>query len=71
MMRNILFSLFFFSGIILISIIFLPSLLMPQKIVLFGSGSDPKLCATKGENVIIIKKKNINAILPEEIFKLI
>ncbi len=36
MMRNILFSLFFFSGIILISIIFLPSLLMPQKIVLFG-----------------------------------
>ena len=36
MIRNILFSLFFFSGIILISIIFLPGLLMPQKIVLFG-----------------------------------
>ena len=36
MIRNILFSLFFFTGIILISIIFLPALLMPQKIVLFG-----------------------------------
>ena len=36
MIRNILFSLFFFTGITFISIIFLPSLMMPQKIVLFG-----------------------------------
>ena len=36
MIRNILFSLFFFSGIILISILFIPSLIMPQKFVLFG-----------------------------------
>ena len=36
MLRNILFSLFFFSGIIFISIIFLPSLLLPQRIVLLG-----------------------------------
>ena len=36
MIRNFLFSLFFFTGIILISIIFIPTLLMPQKIVLFG-----------------------------------
>jgi 1-acyl-sn-glycerol-3-phosphate acyltransferase len=36
MLRNILFSIFFFSGIILISILFLPALLLPQKIVLFG-----------------------------------
>ena len=36
MIRNILFSLFFFSGIFVISIIFLPSLIMPQKFVLFG-----------------------------------
>ena len=36
MIRKILFSLFFFSGIILISIIFIPSLFLPQKIVLFG-----------------------------------
>ena len=36
MIRNILFSLFFFVGIIFISIIFLPALIMPQKVVLFG-----------------------------------
>ena len=36
MIRNFFFSLFFFIGIILISIIFLPALIMPQKIVLFG-----------------------------------
>ena len=36
MIRNFLFSIFFFSGIILISILFLPTLLLPQKIVLFG-----------------------------------
>ena len=36
MLRNILFTLFFFTGIIFISIIFLPSLFLPQKIVLFG-----------------------------------
>ncbi len=36
MLRNILFSLFFFAGIIFISIIFLPSLFFPQKIVLLG-----------------------------------
>ena len=36
MFRNIIFSIFFFFGIILISLIFLPSLLMPQKVVIFG-----------------------------------
>ena len=36
MIRNFLFSIFFFSGIILISIIFIPSFLLPQKIVLLG-----------------------------------
>ena len=36
MIRNFLFSFFFFSGIILICIIFLPSLFLPQNIVLFG-----------------------------------
>ena len=36
MIRNFLFSIFFFSGIILICIIFLPSLFLPQNIVLFG-----------------------------------
>ena len=36
MIRNFLFSLFFFLGIILISIIFIPAFFLPQKIVLFG-----------------------------------
>ena len=36
MIRNILFSLFFFTGIIFISLLFLPALFLPQKIVLLG-----------------------------------
>ena len=36
MIRNTLFLFSFFSGIIIISIIFIPSLILPQKIVLFG-----------------------------------
>ncbi len=36
MIKSFLFSIFFFSGIILISIIFIPSFFLPQKIVLFG-----------------------------------
>ncbi len=36
MLRSTIFSIIFFSGIILISIIFLPSLLLPQKVVLSG-----------------------------------
>ena len=36
MIRNVLFTFFFFLGIISISIIFLPSLFLPQKFVLFG-----------------------------------
>ena len=36
MIRNFLFSTFFFSGILIISLIFLPSFFFPQKIVLFG-----------------------------------
>ena len=36
MIRSSIFSIFFFTGIVLISLIFLPSFFMPQKIVLFG-----------------------------------
>ena len=36
MIRNFLFSVFFFLGIIVISIVFLPTFFLPQKIVLFG-----------------------------------
>ena len=36
MIRNFLFTLFFFSGIIFISIVFIPAFFLPQKIILFG-----------------------------------
>ncbi len=36
MIRNFLFSIIFFTGIIIISIIFLPSFFLPRKIVLLG-----------------------------------
>ncbi len=36
MIRNFLFSIFFFTGIIFISIIFIPAFFLPQKVVLFG-----------------------------------
>lgn len=36
MFKNYIFSFFFFSGIIVISIIFLPSFFLPQNIVIFG-----------------------------------
>ena len=36
MIRNFLFSLFFFTGIIIISLMFLPAIFLPMQIVLFG-----------------------------------
>jgi 1-acyl-sn-glycerol-3-phosphate acyltransferase len=36
MIRNTIFSIFFFTGITIISLIFLPSFFLPQKIVLIG-----------------------------------
>jgi len=36
MIRNFLFTIFFFLGIVLISVIFIPSFLLPQKTILFG-----------------------------------
>ena len=36
MIRNLLFSIFFFGGIVIISIIFLPALLLPRKFTLVG-----------------------------------
>ena len=36
MIRNFLFSIIFFTGIVLISIVFIPSFFLPKKIVLFG-----------------------------------
>ena len=36
MIRNSIFSIFFFTGIIIISLIFLPAFFLPQKVVLIG-----------------------------------
>jgi len=36
MLKNFLFSFIFFSGIIIISIIFLPALILPEAVILFG-----------------------------------
>ena len=36
MIKNSIFSIFFFTGIIVISLIFLPAFFLPQKVVLFG-----------------------------------
>ena len=36
MIRNAIFSIFFFTGIIIISLVFLPAFFLPQKIVLAG-----------------------------------
>ena len=63
-MTKKLFSIFFYSGVILVCIIFLPSLLMPKNITIFGGkilGHWSKLClklflSTKIE---IIGKENI------------
>ena len=64
MLRNILFTLFFFTGIITISIIFLPSLFLPQRIVLFGGklmGHWSSLCLKffLSTNILIKGKENI------------
>ena len=58
MIRNILFTIFFFLGIIFISIIFLPALIMPQKVTLLGGkimGQWAKFCL----RIFLLVKINI------------
>ena len=81
MIRNILFSFFFFLGIAFISILFLPSLLMPQKIVLFGGklmGHWSSIClkiflstkiTIKGKENIIINEKFFIAASHQSMFE--
>ena len=71
MIRNILFSFFFFLGIILISIIFLPSLFLNQKIVLFGGkvmGQWSAICLKVFLSTKIIIKGKENIITNEKFF---
>ena len=64
MIRNILFTIFFFLGIIFISIIFLPALIMPQKVTLVGGkimGQWTKFCL----KIFLLVKINIIGIQKE------
>ena len=71
MIRNFLFSFFFFLGIILISIIFVPSFFLPQKIVLFGGkimGHWSVLCLRFFLSTKIIVKGTKNIITNNKFF---
>ena len=71
MIRNYLFSIFFFSGIIIISLIFLPAFFLPQNVTLFGGklmGHWTGICLKIFlSNKIIIKGKE-NIIKNEKFF---
>jgi 1-acyl-sn-glycerol-3-phosphate acyltransferase len=81
MIRNIVFSIFFFLGIIFISIIFLPSLLLPRAIVLLGGklmGHWTSFCLkiflstkilVKGKENIITNKKFFIAASHQSMFE--
>ena len=64
MIRSLIFKIFFYLGIILICLIFLPSLLLPQRIVLFGGkimGYWSKICLNifLSTKIIIKGKENL------------
>ena len=71
MIRNSIFSIFFFVGIIIISIIFLPALLLPRKITLLGGklmGYWSELCLKVFLSVKIIIKGKENIINNQKFF---
>ena len=71
MIRKLLFLFFFFLGISLISIIFLPSLMMPTKIVLFGGkimGKWAAVCLRIFLQTKIVVKGKENIIKNEKFF---
>ena len=71
MIRNIFFSIFFYIGIILICLIFLPSFFLPKKIVLFGGkimGYWSKFCLEFFLSTKIIIKGKENIISNEKFF---
>jgi len=71
MIRNFFFSIFFYIGIILICIIFLPAFFLPQKIVLFGGkimGHWSRICLEFFLSTKIIIKGSENLIRNEKFF---
>ena len=71
MLRNFIFLLFFFTGIIIISIIFLPSFFLPKQVVLFGGklmGHWTSFCLKFFLSTKIIIKGTENIIKDEKFF---
>ena len=71
MIRNILFSFFFFVGIIFISLIFIPSFFLPQQIVILGGklmGHWTSFCLKFFLSTKIIIKGEDNIIKNEKFF---
>ena len=71
MLRNFVFSLFFFTGIIIISIFFLPSFFLPKQVVLFGGklmGHWASFCLKFFLSTKIIIKGTENIIRGEKFF---
>ena len=71
MIRNYLFSIFFYSGITFISILFIPSFFLPQKVTLFGGklmGYWSAICLKIFLSTKIIVKGQENIIRNEKFF---
>ena len=71
MIKNSIFSIFFFTGILIISIIFLPAFFLPQKIALFGGklmGYWSSFCLRFFLSTRIIIKGTKNIIRNEKFF---
>ena len=71
MIRNIIFSIFFFVGIIIISLIFLPAFFLPQKVVLIGGklmGYWTSFCLKVFLSTKILIKGTENIIKSEKFF---
>ena len=71
MIRNFIFSIFFFTGIIIISLIFLPAFFLPKKVVLFGGklmGYWTSFCLQLFLNTKIIIKGRENILNNEKFF---
>ena len=71
MIRNSIFSIFFFTGIITISLIFLPAFFLPQKVVLFGGklmGNWTNFCLKFFLSTKIIIKGTENIIKDKKFF---
>ena len=71
MIRNLFFSIFFYIGIILICLIFLPGFFLPQKIVLFGGkimGFWSRFCLEFFLSTKIVIKGRENIISNEKFF---